>query len=186
LRLAPEPIFERVVSPLLANLYLDPLDHLVEGAGGRTVRYADGFVILCRGREEAEGMPALAAAWMAQSGLRLHPDKTVVVDMREPGGFDFLGYRFTWGRREPRKKSMKKFKIRGHVATCPYRRLRRFRGRRRLSILDCGLAPSGRLRRGRAGTRRSQGGRRKGEVRRVKKGNSQSVILQIRPKIAVR
>lgn len=99
-----------VISPLLANLYLDPLDHLVEGAGGRMVRYADDFVILCRSRKEAEEMLALAAAWMAQVGLRLHPDKTVVVDMWEPGGFDFLGYHFERGRRWPRKKSMKKFK----------------------------------------------------------------------------
>ncbi len=43
-----------VLSPLLANLYLDPLDHLMAEAGFAMVRYADDFVILCRSREEAE------------------------------------------------------------------------------------------------------------------------------------
>jgi RNA-directed DNA polymerase len=37
-----------VVSPLLANTYLHPLDLLKEEGGHRMVRYADDFVILCR------------------------------------------------------------------------------------------------------------------------------------------
>ena len=37
-----------VISPLLGNIYLDPLDHLMAGAGYEMVRYADDFVILCR------------------------------------------------------------------------------------------------------------------------------------------
>ena len=37
-----------VISPLLANIYLHPLDLLMEETGHRMVRYADDFVILCR------------------------------------------------------------------------------------------------------------------------------------------
>jgi RNA-directed DNA polymerase len=44
------------------------------------------------------------------AGLRLHPTKTRVVDARQPGGFDFLGYHFERGYRWPRTKSLTKFK----------------------------------------------------------------------------
>src|SRR6185369_9289826 len=43
-----------VLSPLLSNVYLDPLDHLLAEQGWEMVRYADDFVILCRTAEEAE------------------------------------------------------------------------------------------------------------------------------------
>ena len=43
-----------VVSPLLSNIYLHPLDQLMALEGMRMVRYADDFVILCRSQEEAE------------------------------------------------------------------------------------------------------------------------------------
>jgi RNA-directed DNA polymerase len=105
-----------VISPLLANLYLHPLDLLMEESGRRMVRYADDFVILCR--TEAEALAALrqVEAWVAANGLALHPDKTRVGDSRQPGqGFDFLGYRFEAGRRFVRKKSLKALrdKVRG-------------------------------------------------------------------------
>lgn len=100
-----------VLSPLLANIYLHPLDRLMEESGRRMVRYADDFVILCR--TEAEAVAALrhVEAWVAANGLTLHPDKTRVGDSRQPGqGFEFLGYRFEAGRRLVRKKSLKAFK----------------------------------------------------------------------------
>jgi len=100
-----------VISPLLANLYLHPLDLLMEESGRRMVRYADDFVILCR--TEAEALAALrqVEAWVAAQGLTLHPDKTRVGDSHQPGqGFDFLGYRFEAGRRLVRKKSLKALK----------------------------------------------------------------------------
>src|SRR3954471_14613999 len=94
-----------VVSPLLANLYLHPLDLLMEEGGCRMVRYADDFVILCRTAEEARSALRQVEAWVAANGLTLHPDKTRVGDSRQPGqGFDFLGYRFEAGRRLVRKK----------------------------------------------------------------------------------
>jgi RNA-directed DNA polymerase len=100
-----------VISPLLANLYLHPLDLLMEESGRRMVRYADDFVILCRTEEEALAALRQVEAWVAATGLTLHPDKTRVGDSRQPGqGFDFLGYRFEAGRRLVRKKSLKAFK----------------------------------------------------------------------------
>jgi RNA-directed DNA polymerase len=105
-----------VLSPLLANIYLDPLDRLMAERGYRMVRYADDFVILTRSREEADAALALVAAWVAENGLVLHPEKTRVGDCRQPGeGFDFLGYRFEAGRRDVRKKSFQRLKdtIRG-------------------------------------------------------------------------
>lgn len=105
-----------VISPLLANLYLHPLDLLMEESGRRMVRYADDFVILCRTEAEALAARRQVAAWVAANGLTLHPDKTRVGDSRQPGqGFDFLGYRFEAGRRLVRKKSLKALrdKVRG-------------------------------------------------------------------------
>jgi len=100
-----------VISPLLANIYLDPLDLLMEQRGYRMVRYADDFVILCRTAEEAAAALRQVTAWTTANGLTLHPDKTRIGDAREPGqGFDFLGYRFEGGLRFVRKKSLKAFK----------------------------------------------------------------------------
>jgi RNA-directed DNA polymerase len=83
-----------VISPLLANIYLNHLDHLVAQMGMAMVRYADDFVLPCRTREEAERALALVQEWTAQAGLTLHPIKTRLVDLGEPGSYlDFLGYR---------------------------------------------------------------------------------------------
>ena len=107
-----------VISPLLANIYLDPLDLLMEQSGYRMVRYADDFVILCRTAEEAEAALRQASAWTTANGLTLHPDKTRIGDCRQPGqGFDFLGYRFESGHRFVRKKSLKAFKDRVRAKT---------------------------------------------------------------------
>jgi RNA-directed DNA polymerase len=100
-----------VISPLLANLYLHPLDERMMARGYRMVRYADDFVILCRSREEADAALAEVTVWVEANGLTLHPDKTHVGDCRQKGeGFEFLGYRFEAGRRWVRKKSLKRFK----------------------------------------------------------------------------
>jgi len=99
-----------VISPLLANIYLDPLDQMMARRGYEMVRYADDFVILCRSEEEAHGALDMVKQWIEAVGLKLHPDKTRIVDATKPGGFEFLGYHFERGYRWPRKKSMKKFK----------------------------------------------------------------------------
>ena len=110
-----------VISPLLANVYLHPLDAAMAERGYRMVRYADDFVILCRTREEAEAALDEVRAWVAQNGLTLHPTKTHVGDCRVPGqGFEFLGYRFEAGRRHVRKRSLAKLKdrIRERTGRC--------------------------------------------------------------------
>ena len=100
-----------VISPLLANIYLHPLDEHMTVRGYRMVRYADDFVVLCKSREEADAALAEIRAWVAEHGLRLHPGKTHVGDCRQRGeGFEFLGYRFEAGRRFVRKKSLNRFK----------------------------------------------------------------------------
>jgi len=100
-----------VLSPLLANLYLHPLDLLMEQSGYRMVRYADDFVILCASEDQAQAALRQVEAWVAENGLTLHPDKTKTGDCRQPGqGFDFLGYRFEGGHRFVRAKSLKAFK----------------------------------------------------------------------------
>jgi RNA-directed DNA polymerase len=102
-----------VISPLLANIYLHPLDELMAARGYRMVRYADDFVVLCKSREEAAAALAEITAWVTENGLRLHPDKTHVGDCRVAGeGFEFLGYRFEAGRRWVRKKSLTRLKDR--------------------------------------------------------------------------
>jgi len=98
-----------VVSPLLSNIYLDPLDHLMAQEGFAMVRYADDFVILCRSSEEAATALAIVRRWTAEAGLTLHPTKTRIVQAPEEG-FDFLGYRFEGGQRRPRAKSLEKLK----------------------------------------------------------------------------
>ena len=98
-----------VLSPLLSNIYLDPLDHLMARAGFAMVRYADDFVILCRTLDEANRALELVRTWVSENGLMLHPTKSKVVDARTEG-FDFLGYHFEGGERWPREKSLAKFK----------------------------------------------------------------------------
>ncbi len=100
-----------VISPLLSNIYLHPLDVLMEESGYRMVRYADDFVILCRSREEATAALEKVRTWVEENGLTLHPDKTHIGDCWQLGeGFSFLGYRFEAGKRYVRKKSLQRLK----------------------------------------------------------------------------
>jgi RNA-directed DNA polymerase len=99
-----------VISPLLANIYLDDLDWELAHAGLQMVRYADDFVILCRTEEEAHRALELVKRWMDQAQLRLHPEKTKIVDATQRGGFEFLGYHFERGKKWPRKKSLNRLK----------------------------------------------------------------------------
>jgi RNA-directed DNA polymerase len=98
-----------VISPLLSNVYLDPLDQQMARDGYQMVRYADDFVILCRSVEEAARALEAVRVWTAAAGLMLHPTKTRIVAARFEG-FDFLGYRFEDGTRRPRPKSLDKLK----------------------------------------------------------------------------
>jgi RNA-directed DNA polymerase len=96
-----------VISPLLANLYLNPLDHEMVRRGWEQVRYADDLVVLCQTKEEAELVLNFLRHWTEAAGLSLHPAKTRIVDATSEG-FDFLGWHFRGGKKWPRKKSLQK------------------------------------------------------------------------------
>jgi RNA-directed DNA polymerase len=93
-----------VLSPLLSNIYLNDLDHLMAQSGIEMVRYADDFIILCRTAADAQAALERVRQWAQQEHLTLHPDKTRIVDAKA-GSFDFLGYRFERNRRRPSPKS---------------------------------------------------------------------------------
>ena len=107
-----------VISPLLANIYLHPLDRQMKQQGFRMVRYADDFVVLCRTAQRAQAALEEVKSWVEQNGLRLNADKTHVGDCRQAGqGFEFLGYRFEAGQRWVRPKSFKALRERIRVKT---------------------------------------------------------------------
>ena len=85
-----------VISPLLSNVYLHAFDRVFSARGiGELVRYADDFVVCCRSEREARAALDAAGEILAGLGLKLHPDKTKVVDLRKGReGFDFLGCHF--------------------------------------------------------------------------------------------
>ena len=122
-----------VISPLLSNLYLDELDHLMESEGYALTRYADDMVILCRSAAEAERALSRVREWMEQAKLTLHPEKTHIVDMREiQACFDFLGYRFKRSKqgrilRLVRPKSEQKLResLRKHTKRCNQHSMKR-------------------------------------------------------------
>jgi len=108
-----------LISPLLANIYLNPLDWLLESLGLRSIRYADDIVVLAKSAEEAQSALKTISDWMGKASLTLHPGKTRLVDMSANGAhFDFLGYCFVRSRRGKlnkviRPKSEKK--LRGNL-----------------------------------------------------------------------
>ena len=115
-----------VISPLLANLHLNPLDHEMARRGWSMVRYADDFIVLCRNREDAQRALEQIQDWVREAGLQLHPTKTRLVDASQPGGFDFLGYHFEryregQGKKWPRKKSLQQLRDRIRAKTSRWR-----------------------------------------------------------------
>ena len=100
-----------VLSPVMSNLYLNPLDHQMSDSGFEMVRYADDFVVLCRSKSEAESALQMITAWVETAGLTLHPTKTKIVDSRVES-FAFLGYSFRGDQIYPRRESLAKMKTR--------------------------------------------------------------------------
>ncbi len=100
-----------VLSPVLSNLYLNPLDHQMADDGFEMVRYADDFVVLCRSQSDAEEALRLIIAWVEAAGLTLHPTKTKIVDSRVES-FAFLGYSIRRDNIYPRRESLAKMKTR--------------------------------------------------------------------------
>ena len=116
-----------VISPLLANIYLNTLDRLWEKYGlthGILVRYADDTVIICKNKKSANHALTLLQYIIGKLDLKLHPDKTKIVCMWDgKEGFDFLGMhhrrmttetrqgnRFQETYQYPSRKAMKKMK----------------------------------------------------------------------------
>ena len=111
-----------VISPLLANIFLSPLDQAVNEAcreKPRMIRYADDLVILCRPGEGKQFKERLAR-WLEARGLALSQTKTRVINSRDEG-FEFLGFAFRWQRSrkgsdyvhlEPSAKSRMKLRAR--------------------------------------------------------------------------
>lgn len=98
-----------VISPLLANIVLNPFDHELEKAGYKFVRYADDFVILCKTKQQAVAALEFAKGILeGQMGLELSEEKTKIVQLKD--GFDFLGFHFNSQGITIREKSMEKFK----------------------------------------------------------------------------
>ena len=124
-----------VISPLLANIYLNDLDRIWTATCvhlGQLVRYADDFVILCRTRAQAEQARARVCEIMALLRLQLHPTKTRLVELGlGQEGFTFLGcylrimrshfkgklYLFRW----PSPRAMTAIRSRIHELTEPRR-----------------------------------------------------------------
>jgi RNA-directed DNA polymerase len=124
-----------VISPLLSNIYLHVLDAELTRRGlGVLVRYADDGVVCCWSAAQARAALVAVEEILASLGLKLHPDKSKIVDLREGReGFDFLGCHFrarmsgrVWERygqiryylhRWPSRAAMKRLreKIRAHT-----------------------------------------------------------------------
>ena len=69
-----------VISPLLANIYLNELDWQMKNQGIEMIRYADDRVVMCRDTEAAQQALEKIKEWMAKARLELHPVKTKLVD----------------------------------------------------------------------------------------------------------
>ena len=120
-----------VISPLLANVYLDDLDRIWQATCshlGQLVRYADDFVILCRTRPQAEQALVKVREILGSLRLQLHPTKTRLVELGlGQDGFEFLGcylrivrshfkgrtYLFRW----PSQRAMKALRAKVHDLT---------------------------------------------------------------------
>ena len=110
-----------VISPLLANIVLNPFDHELDKAGYKFVRYADDFVILCKTKEQAIAALEFAKDILEKKmGLELSSEKTKIVHVKD--GFDFLGFHFTQMGITIREKSLEKFKdsVRKATIRCRY------------------------------------------------------------------
>lgn len=122
-----------IVSPLLANIYLNELDQFIAAQWDRVstvernkrkyhrqalpcyiVRYADDFVVLITGTmQQAELLKAQIAAFLQNElHLELSPDKTLITDVRQ--GFDFLGFTIRKYAKAtlitPSQKALRKFR----------------------------------------------------------------------------
>lgn len=107
------------LSPLLANIYLNPLDHWMRERGYEMTRYADDMVVQCGSEEEARAAKTELEKWCAQAQLPINTGKTRVVQTQAEEGFDFVGFEFRRSRWQigksvkfPRESRVKRLKER--------------------------------------------------------------------------
>lgn len=108
-----------VISPLLANIYLNELDWELDKAGLQFVRYADDSIVMCRTPEDLEKAKRVVGRVLDELGLTLAEDKTDEIDFHKKD-FDYLGFTFRHLRKKrngkpyyvvgPSEKSLKKFR----------------------------------------------------------------------------
>lgn len=97
-----------VISPILANVYLDDLDEALTALGHRVVRFADDFVVLAKTKQRILQARQDVAQLLTGMGLALHPDKTQITTFDQ--GFRFLGHVFAGDvvvkaeKREPKEE----------------------------------------------------------------------------------
>jgi len=119
-----------VISPLLSNIYLhEVLDKWFEEVvkthlKGKAfmVRFADDAVLVFKRREDAERVMEVLPKRFEKYGLKLHPEKTRLLDFKRPGDqgpedaepatFNFLGFTHFWARSQQgywviKRKTMK-------------------------------------------------------------------------------
>jgi len=98
-----------VISPLLANIYLDAFDQEMKSRGHRIVRYADDILILTRSKSAAENALKQASRYLEEElKLTVNPQKTEVVNSRD--GVKFLGMVIHTGYTRIREKKVCGFK----------------------------------------------------------------------------
>lgn len=108
-----------VISPLIANIYLNELDWELDKAGLQFVRYADDSIVMCRTPNELEKAKEVVHRVLAELGLELAEDKTDEIDFHQKD-FNYLGFTFqhlkvskkgrTYYVVGPSEKSIKKFR----------------------------------------------------------------------------
>jgi group II intron reverse transcriptase/maturase len=97
-----------VLSPLLANIYLHPLDERMTELGYELVRYADDFLVLCRDRAEAKEALKHVEEVLRELELSLNSEKTRLKNFSE--GVNFLGFTVYIAHKVPRKEAIRKYK----------------------------------------------------------------------------
>lgn len=116
-----------VISPLLANIYLNELDWELDKANLEFVRYADDSIVMCKSLQELEKAKTLVHDVLDRLGLELAEDKSDDIDFHTKD-FEFLSFTFNHLRLsknnkvyytiEPSIKSLKKFKTDIKAKTC--------------------------------------------------------------------
>lgn len=122
------------LSPLLANIYLHPLDAALRSHGFGFVRYADDFVVFARTREEALAALDLIRRVLAELGLKLNESKTRIAHIDD--GFEFLGFRYFCGRTGELQKVVSR-KSRAKFRQAIRERTKRHAGQKRRKPKSC-------------------------------------------------